>query len=322
MSDETVQEWPLSGEMQAEEEKENESRPQGASRRTARARTKPFGEPAGLDVIKLYMREIRSIRLLTAEQERELSRRIAQGDADARRQMIEANLRLVIVIGKRYINRGLPFSDIIEEGNLGLIRAVEKFDPDQGCRFSTYACWWIRQAIDRAIVNQVRMIRLPVHVSERLQCLVRTTRKLTQELNREPTEQEIAAAMGETVENVRHISQARVDAVSLDEQIGADDEDSLINLIEDTNAPSPLDAWNEQCLHRCVKQCLESLSEAERIILTSRYGLRGSDGQTLASIGRTLGITRERVRQIELRGLQKLRICLRKRYQDREILPV
>jgi RNA polymerase sigma factor (sigma-70 family) len=280
-------------------------------------RTRPSIDPAGLDVIKLYMREIRSIPLLTAGQECELSRRIAQGDEDARQRMIESNLRLVIAIGKRYINRGLPFSDIIEEGNLGLIRAVEKFDPDQGCRFSTYATWWIRQSIERGIANQVRMIRLPVHIGEKLQTYLRTVRQLTQRLSRDPLDEEVAGAMGESVEKVRSLSEIRADAVSLDEQISSHEEDCLINLIEDPQALSPADAWNEQLLHQRVKECLAVLSEAERVILTSRYGLRGTE-QTLAGIGRKLGITRERVRQIELRGLQKLRLFLSDNRIDKE----
>jgi RNA polymerase sigma factor (sigma-70 family) len=262
-------------------------------------------EPKGLDMIKMYMQEIRSTPLLTAKQEQELGRRIARGDGDARRQMIEANLRLVIAIGKRYVNRGLSFSDIIQEGNMGLMRAVEKFDPDRGFRFSTYATWWIRQFIERGIENQVKMIRLPIHVNERLQAYNRTVRRLAQKLKRDPTEEEIAEAMHESIETVRSYAATRLDTISLEEHIGPHDEDELIDLIEDLHAPSPMEKSNEMLISRRVRESLGVLSETEKVVLKGRYGLEGSE-QTLASLGRTFGISRERVRQIEHRGLQKL----------------
>ncbi len=268
-----------------------------------------FGNQSGLDVVKLYLREIRSIPLLTPEEERELGARVAQGDNAARQRMIESNLRLVISIGKRYINRGLPFSDIIEEGNLGLIRAVEKFDPGQGCRFSTYAAWWIRQAIERGIAGQVRMIRLPIRICEKLNAYARTLWILEQKWGRSPTEEEVAAAMGQTVEQIRMLAENRNDVVSLETQVGcAEERCSDQTPADGFDYPSrEYDGREELCQQ--VQESLAVLSEQERIVLTSRYGFYGRE-KTHGSVGRSLGLTRERVRQIEQSGMSKMRALM------------
>lgn len=271
----------------------------------------------GLDVIKLYLREIRNIPLLTEAQERELSGRVRQGDQEARKHMIEANLRLVIAIGKRYINRSLPFADIIEEGNIGLIRAVEKFDPEKGCRLSTYASWWIRQAIERALRRHMRMIRLPFRLSDRLFAYLRTVRQLTQRLHRDPSEEEVAAALGLDAETVRALAEANNDALSLDESFGPEQEDTMLSIIEDRATPSPLDAWNDQVRRKCVKECLSALTENERQILETKYGFSGQE-MSVAGIGRSLGMEPDGVRQIEMRGKRKLRALLAKRHLDAE----
>jgi RNA polymerase primary sigma factor/RNA polymerase nonessential primary-like sigma factor len=261
----------------------------------------------GLDVVKFYLKEIRKTPLLTFEQEQALGKRIKAGDEEARATMIESNLRLVIAIGKRYINRGLPFSDIIEEGNLGLIRAVEKFDYQRGFRFSTYASWWIRQSIERAIVNQVRIIRLPVHVAEVANAYARATRKLTQELGREPFPEEVAKKMKVRVERVRTLSQMKRDTYSLDTLISAEGDDTLKDVLRDDGMPSPSSAVDEQSRHRYLSECLSELPDTERTILLLRYGLDSGAPRTLDSIGRQFGITRERVRQIEKQAIGKLR---------------
>lgn len=262
---------------------------------------------SGLDAVKYYLKEIRKTPLLTFEQEQELAGRIARGDEEARARMIEANLRLVVAMGKRYINRGLPFADIIEEGNIGLMRAVEKFRADRGFKFSTYASWWIRQAIERAIANQVRIIRLPIHVAESVNAYTRSVRKLTQALGREPLLQEVAKTMGTGVERVRGISQVARETLSLDMHIGAMEEDSLKDIIEDTDSPSPLRQWDDRRRRKRIDAWLSGLSSGERNVIALRFGLNGAEPRTLDSIGRELGITRERVRQIEGSALAKLR---------------
>jgi RNA polymerase primary sigma factor/RNA polymerase nonessential primary-like sigma factor len=279
------------------------------------------GESSGLDVVKLYLREIRSIPLLTASQERELARRIARGDEAARHRMIVSNLRLVISMAKRYINRGLPFSDIIEEGNLGLMRAVEKFDPKRGCKLSTYASWWIRQAIERAIVNQARIVRLPVHMSEKVVVYVRTVRRLTQKFRREPTFREIADAMGVGVDSVLELYNGTRELLSLDAPVAPRESECLADLLADPAAPSPLDAGSASLMRSKIKTWLKVLSRHERTVLSSRFGLDGREPRTLSRIGREMGITRERVRQIEEQGLRKLRTMLVGRDHDGEAVP-
>ncbi len=269
------------------------------------------GADKGLDIIKFYFKEIRKFPLLNFEQEQALAKRVVAGDEEARSRMIEANLRLVVAIGKKYINRGLPFSDILEEGNLGLIRAVEKFDYKRGFKFSTYASWWIRQSIERAIANQVRIIRLPVHVAEIANSYARTVRKLTQELGREPEHEEIAKKMKVTVQRVRTLAQMSRDTYSLDMLISDEGDDTLKDVLSDNNTPSPAAAVNEQGTRKYLNECISALPETERNVLRMRYGLSSETPRTLDSIGRQFGITRERVRQIEKQAIGKLRSATR-----------
>jgi RNA polymerase nonessential primary-like sigma factor len=267
----------------------------------------------GLDVIKFYFKEIRKLPLLNFEQEQALAKRVVAGDEEARARMIEANLRLVVAIGKKYINRGLPFSDILEEGNLGLIRAVEKFDYKRGFKFSTYASWWIRQSIERGIANHVRIIRLPVHVAEIANSYMRTIRKLTQELGREPAAEEVAKRMKVSVQRVRALAQMSRDTYSLDMLISDEGDDTLKDVLRDTNTPSPSAAINEQGRRKYLNECIAELPDTERNVLRMRYGLSSETPRTLDSIGKQFGITRERVRQIEKQAIGKLRNLTRNR---------
>ena len=266
-----------------------------------------------LDTIKLYLQEIRKTPLLTFEEEQALAKRVQEGDQEARGRMIQSNLRLVVAIGKRYINRGLPFSDIIEEGNLGLIRAVEKFEYQRGFRFSTYASWWIRQSIERAIANQVRIIRLPVHVAELANFYSRTVRKLTQELGREPSNEEVARKMRISINRVRALSQVTRETYSLDMLINSEGEDTLKDVLSDDNSPSPSSESDERLRRRYLSAWISELPPTERDVIEMRYGLNRSTPRTLDSIGRQFGITRERVRQIENQAIRKLRNFTRSR---------
>ena len=276
---------------------------------------------SGLDAIKYYLKEIRKTPLLTFEQEQALAKRVAQGDPEARARMIEANLRLVVAIGKKYINRGLQFSDIIEEGNLGLIRAVEKFQYERGFKFSTYASWWIKQAIERAIVNQTRTIRLPVHIAEIVNSYMRVSRQLTQSLGREPAIEEIAKRMKVSVEKVRSISQVVRETYSLDMLIGDQEEDTLKDILQDTNALSPSSFSDEIRRREHIDDWLRQLSISEQKIIKMRFGLSDGESRTLDTIGKAFGITRERVRQIETQALKKLRaITDKKNIQLAEML--
>jgi RNA polymerase nonessential primary-like sigma factor len=269
--------------------------------------------PAGPDTIKYYLKDIRKTPLLTVEQEQELAKRVALGDEQARARMIEANLRLVIVIGKRYINRGLPFSDIIEEGNLGLIRAVEKFQHQRGFRFSTYAWWWIRQYIERAIVNQVRIIRLPVHVSGEVNKYIRVVRNLIKQLGREPDSQEIASEMSISVQRARDLSQLVKEVSSLETHIGDQDDDTLKDVLSDENALSPATSYENVCRTKHMKEWMSQLPANERKVLELRYGLNREDSHTLASISKQFGLTRERIRQIENQAINKLKSLVQER---------
>lgn len=272
----------------------------------------------GLDAIKYYLKEIRKTPLLTFEQEQSLAKKIAQGDQDARAGMIEANLRLVVAIGKKYINRGLQFSDIIEEGNLGLIRAVEKFQYQKGFKFSTYASWWIKQAIERAIVNQTRTIRLPVHIAEIVNSYMRAVRQLTQSLGREPTIEEIAKKMRVAVEKARSISQVVRETYSLDMLIGDQEEDTLKDILQDSNALSPASFSDDIRRREHIDEWLTQLSASERKVIEMRFGLIDGEPKTLDSIGKEFGITRERVRQIETQALNKLRVITKRKKIDLE----
>ena len=260
------------------------------------------------DSVRLYLREIGKIPLLTAEEELALAKKVVSGDKRAKDQMAEANMRLVVSIAKRYVGRGLDLLDLIQEGNTGLLRAVEKFDPDRGFKFSTYATWWIRQAITRAIADQARTIRIPVHMVETINKLLRTQRRLTQELNREPTNEEIAAAMEMDVDKVEHIMKIKQDISSLDASVRDDEEDSVLgDFIEDEDAKTPTESASEQLLKEQVKQILGTLTEREQKILKLRFGLEDGKSHTLEEVGQEFSVTRERIRQIEAKALAKLR---------------
>jgi len=260
------------------------------------------------DSVRLYLREIGKIPLLSAEEELDLAHRVVAGDKDAKDKMAEANMRLVVSIAKRYVGRGLDLLDLIQEGNTGLLRAVEKFDPDKGFKFSTYATWWIRQAITRAIADQARTIRIPVHMVETINKLLRTQRRLTQELNREPTNEEIAAAMEIEVDKVEHIMKIKQDISSLDASIRDDEEESVLaDFIEDEDTISPEESATNQLLKEQVKGMLGALTDREQKILKLRFGLEDGKQHTLEEVGQEFSVTRERIRQIEAKALAKLR---------------
>ncbi len=282
------------------------------------AAAETVADQKGLDAIKYYLKEIRKTPLLTFEQEQELAKQIEAGDPNARAKMIEANLRLVVAIGKKYINRGLQFSDIIEEGNLGLIRAVEKFQYQRGFKFSTYASWWIKQAIERAIVNQTRTIRLPVHIAEIVNSYMRASRQLTQSLGRDPSIDDIAKKMKITVDKVRSISQVVRETYSLDMLIGDQEEDTLKDILQDNNALSPASVSDEIRRREHIDEWLQQLSVSERKVIELRFGLNDGEPKTLDSIGKEFGITRERVRQIETQALNKLRAITKRKKIDFE----
>ncbi|PLX90848.1 MAG: RNA polymerase subunit sigma [Desulfuromonas sp.] len=276
---------------------------------SSRAKTKAPVEDEGhsADAIKLYLKEIQKSTLLSAAEERELAEKIATGDMAARDRMIESNLRLVVKISKRYMNRGLPFLDLIEEGNMGLIKAVERFKVSKGCRFSTYATWWVRQSIERALVNQSRTIRLPVHVADDINKLVKISRELLQKLKREPTTEEIADAMGVDPPYVSRMSVLLKKTYSIEHPMGDNSDYSLIDTIEDKNIADPGTLIEDLDRYAHVAEWLDSLSENEREILVLRFGLDDREPQTLDTIGQKFGVTRERIRQIEAKSLEKLR---------------
>jgi RNA polymerase primary sigma factor len=259
------------------------------------------------DAIKIYLRDIQRTPLLTAELERELALRVEKGDQAARNKMIESNLRLVVKIAKRYINRGLPFLDLIEEGNLGLIKAVERFRLAKECRFSTYATWWIRQSIERSLVNQARTIRLPVHVSDDISRMLRIARGLSQELHREPGVDEIAAGMNAKPQYVRRLMTLLRRTCSMETPIGDGNDYFLIDTIEDNSMVSPALLLENVNRYELISRHFDGLTESEQKILTLRFGLNDNDPQTLDTIGHQFGVTRERIRQIESKTLEKLR---------------
>jgi RNA polymerase primary sigma factor/RNA polymerase nonessential primary-like sigma factor len=262
----------------------------------------------GLDVVRSYLKDIRKLALLTFEQEQELGRRILEeGDYEARARMVEANLRLVIRIGKRYMNRGLSFADVVEEGNLGLIRAVDKFDYRRGLRFSTYAAWWIRQTIERAIINQGRSVRLPVHVSQHVNRYWGAVEELAQELGRDPKVDEVAAKMKISEGEVTDLRQCLVSTFSLDSPVSEGTETYWGDMIEDPASVSPIDVTAHVRRRRDVMEWVQALPDKERQVVIRRFGLDGGEAQTLEEIGRSLGLTRERIRQIETTALASLR---------------
>ena len=262
------------------------------------------------DSVRLYLREIGKIPLLNAEEELALAQKVVSGDKKAKDQMAEANMRLVVSIAKRYSGRGLDFLDLIQEGNTGLLRAVEKFDPDKGFKFSTYATWWIRQAITRAIADQARTIRIPVHMVETINKLLRTQRRMTQDLNREPTIEELAKELEMEPEKVEYVMKIKQDITSLDAGVGRDDgEDDTVlgDFIEDEDAASPEDSAANQLLKEQVQDILDVLTEREQKILKMRFGLDDGKSHTLEEVGQEFSVTRERIRQIEAKALAKLR---------------
>ncbi len=260
------------------------------------------------DSVRLYLREIGKIPLLKPDEELKLAYEVIAGKRHAKDKMAEANMRLVVSIAKRYVGRGLDLLDLIQEGNTGLLRAVEKFDPDKGFKFSTYATWWIRQAITRAIADQARTIRIPVHMVETINKLLRTQRRLTQELNREPTNEEIAKEMEIDVEKVEHIMKIKQDISSLDASVREDEEDSVLgDFIEDEDTVTPEESATGSLLKEHVKDMLGALSEREQKILRLRFGLEDGRSHTLEEVGQEFNVTRERIRQIEAKALAKLR---------------
>lgn len=277
------------------------------------AEVKPI-EKHSNDPTHLYLKEIGFSPLLTAEEEIFYGRLVLKGDEKARRKMIESNLRLVVKIARRYYNRGMEFSDLIEEGNLGLLRAVEKFDPERGFRFSTYATWWIRQTIERAIMNQTRTIRLPIHVLRELNLCLSTARKLMHDQDREPTYGEIAEALDKSIDDVKDMMALNERVVSLDIQVGNENSQgkSLVEAIPDKVTANPEDALESERLTESLEACLQELNPKQREVLCRRFGLAGFERQTLEEVGLAVGLTRERVRQIQMSGLKALREILRK----------
>ncbi|MXQ53634.1 RNA polymerase sigma factor RpoD [Shimazuella alba] len=259
------------------------------------------------DPVRMYLKEIGRVPLLSAEEEVELATRIEEGDEEAKRRLAEANLRLVVSIAKRYVGRGMLFLDLIQEGNMGLIKAVEKFDYRKGFKFSTYATWWIRQAITRAIADQARTIRIPVHMVETINKLIRVSRQLLQELGREPMPEEIAKEMGLTPEKVREIMKIAQEPVSLETPIGEEDDSHLGDFIPDDDATAPAEAAAYELLKEQLKDVLDTLSEREENVLRLRFGLDDGRTRTLEEVGKVFGVTRERIRQIEAKALRKLR---------------
>ena len=259
------------------------------------------------DPVRMYLKEIGTVPLLSAEEEIRLAKRKAEGDVNAKERLIEANLRLVVSIAKRFVGRGMQFLDLIQEGNLGLIKAVEKYDYSKGFKFSTYATWWIRQAITRAIADQARTIRIPVHMVETINRLIRTSRQLLQELGREPTPEEIAEKMEMPVERVREIMKISQDPVSLETPIGEEEDSHLGDFIQDDHVQVPVDAATYTLLHEQLMEVLDTLTEREQKVLRLRFGLDDGRPRTLEEVGRQFNVTRERSRQIEAKALRKLR---------------
>ena len=263
--------------------------------------------PEEMDATRMYLSEIGFSPLLTAQEEVYYARRSLRGDASSRNRMIESNLRLVVKISRRYMNRGLSLLDLIEEGNLGLIHAVEKFDPERGFRFSTYATWWIRQTIERALMNQTRIIRLPIHIIKEINGYLRTARQLAQTLDHEPSAEDIAQAMGKPVAEVKRMLQLNERVASVDTPIGKDEDRSLLDAIPDENNPDPSQWLQDSDLNEKLGQWLSQLNDKQRVVVERRFGLGGQEKATLEQVGNEIGVTRERVRQIQIDALRRLR---------------
>jgi RNA polymerase nonessential primary-like sigma factor len=273
-----------------------------------------------MDATQLYLGEIGIAPLLTAEEEVFYSRKAQKGCVKSRHRMIESNLRLVVKIARRYLNRGLPMLDLIEEGNLGLIRAVEKFDPERGFRFSTYATWWIRQTIERALMNQTRTIRLPIHVVKEMNVYLRASRELATQLDHEPTPEEIAEKVGKPVEDVLKMLKLNERTSSIDIPIGAEGDKSLVDILGDEKAEDPEKTLQEENLHKHLEGWLFELSEKQREVLVRRFGLLGHEPSTLEQVGEAIGLTRERVRQIQVEALARLRELMERHNLSMETL--
>ncbi len=277
---------------------------------------------AAVDPTQLYLKEIGFSPLLSAEEEVYYGRLVQKGDPEARKKMIVSNLRLVVKIARHYYNRGLEFSDLIEEGNLGLLRAVEKFDPERGFRFSTYATWWIRQTIERAIMNQTRTIRLPIHVLRELNLYLSTARELMKKQSYEPSYQEIADALDKSIDDVKEMMELNEHMISLDMQIPGENTAGkpLVEALADKSALDPADVLTGERLHESLERCLAELNEKQREVICRRFGLGGYERQTLEEVGEAVGLTRERVRQIQMSALKALRDILRKNGLDSSML--
>jgi len=273
-----------------------------------------------LDATQIYLNEIGFSPLLTAEEEVYFARKALKGDAAARKRMIESNLRLVVKISRRYVNRGLALLDLIEEGNLGLIRAVEKFDPERGFRFSTYATWWIRQTIERAIMNQTRTIRLPIHVVKELNIYLRAARELAQKLDHEPTAEDIAKLLDKPVSDVERMLGLNERVTSVDSPVGSSSDRTIVDTIADTRVSDPAALLPDSDLTASLDNWLEELTEKQREVLARRFGLRGHEVSTLEEVGHEIGLTRERVRQIQVEALKRLRDIMEKQGLNSEAL--
>ena len=281
----------------------------------------PVEAPRDADPVQLYLTEIGSTPLLTAAEEVHVARASLAGDEAARHRMINSNLRLVVMIAKRYLNRGLPLLDLIEEGNLGLMRAVEKFDPERGFRFSTYATWWIRQSIERALMNQGRTIRLPIHIQKDINTIVRCTRELRSSLRREPSTSEIADVLDRDPGEVSKLLKLSEKITSVDKQLSDDTERSLVDTVSSPVEDNPLSLVDDEKIEGCIEEWLDDLPDRQREILARRFGLMGYEASTLEAVGEEIGLTRERVRQIQIDALARLkRAALRDGLSEEELL--
>ena len=267
--------------------------------------------PKSLDATQMYLNEIGFSPLLSADEEKHYARLALSGDEAGRKRMIESNLRLVVKISRRYLNRGLTLLDLIEEGNLGLIRAVEKFDPDRGFRFSTYATWWIRQTIERAIMNQTRTIRLPIHVVKELNVYLRAARELSQKLDHEPSAEEIAELLEKPVADVKRMLKLNERVTSIDAPLGHDSERTVVETVADTKVSDPAELLQDNNMRASINNWLDDLSEKQREVIMRRFGLRGHESATLEQVGAEIGLTRERVRQIQVEALRRLKEIMR-----------
>jgi len=298
-----------SEEQETEEESENESQDEEVAKGKRTTRDEPALQA---DATRLYLKEIGFSPLLTAEEEVYFARRSRKGDEAARKRMIESNLRLVVKIARRYMNRGLALLDLIEEGNLGLIRAVEKFDPERGFRFSTYATWWIRQTIERAIMNQTRTIRLPVHVLKEINVYLRAARYLSQKLDHEPSPEEVATLLDKPIEDVKEMFGLTERIASVDAPLDNDPDRSLLDAIADERTPDPERILQDEDLHNLVQAWLNEINDKQREVVERRFGLNNREISTLEEVGADIGVTRERVRQIQVEALKRLRVMLEK----------